>query len=625
MSGPDKAVSPARQTATLLVMCLAVVAVIANVTALNVGVPVIGRALRADQSQLQWMVDAYALLLAAFLLPAGALGDRFSRKGTLLVGLAIMGAGAVWSATAHTALVLILARGAAGIGAAFVFPSTLSTLTAISTGERKGRAVAIWSACTALGGTVGLVGSGALLQHHPWPWIFWASGGLAGVTFVLAALIAVDTRDPEHAHLDPVGTLLSVIGVGGLVLGITEGPVRGWTDRLTLVGLVAGAVGIIAFIVWEAYTDRPLLDVRLFKQAQLGMSALAVLILFLATFGAFFLCVQYTAYMFGYGPMKSGLAILPMAATLVPMSNLGIVIARRLSVFPVQAAGLAIGGAGFVYMTTLWARSTYWNFATGLLIFGAGVGLCMAPATEAIVSALPSAKQGVASAVNDTGRELGGALGIAIVGSLFNIGYRSAVDHSLVIPAKLIPVVRTSPAQGLSVATSPNMVADVRDAFIHGWWLSLWAAAGIFAFGTVVMTAVAIHQRGRRPYFADEPIDAPAAPAPYAGATFLSDAPRFETAPGDDWFTLATSVPPPPPSALLPTGSDGVQTLIARVETTLAELRNASAQRELELAELRVIADRVQSSGDRAAEVLERAAAELVKLADGLRNGPASR
>lgn len=613
-------VSPARQTAALAVMCLAVVAVIANVTTLNVAVPVIGRALQADQSQLQWMVDAYALLLAALLLPAGALGDRFSRKGTLLFGLAVMAGASAWSATADSALVLILARGAAGIGAAFVFPSTLSTLTAISTGQRKGRAVAIWSACTAVGGIIGLIGSGAILQNYEWPWIFWASGGLAAVTFVLAAIIAVDTRDPDHAHLDPLGTVLSIIGAGGLVLGITEGPVRGWTDRITLIGLIAGGAGVVLFIVWEAFTERPLLDVRLFRKPQLGMSALAVLILFLATFGAFFLCVQYTAYMFGYEPMKSGLAIMPMAVGLMPTSIIGMVLARKISIFTIEAIGLFIGGAGFVYMTTLWTQSTYWDFAIGLLIFGAGVGLCMSPATEAIVSALPPAKQGVASAVNDTGRELGGALGIAIVGSLFNIGYRSAVDHSKVIRAELIPQVRTSPAAGLSLSTSPNMVADVRDSFIHGWWLSLWVSAGIFAVGALVMSIVAIHQRVTGRWTVAFPSDGDAAPV-LADAT-LTPMSTWDAGPG----APASADLPPPRAVGLVVSSDSsvgdadLDRLLAGIGTSLDAVRQLVGRRDAEIAELRAAADRVDRARTDAANIIERAASELIGLARALRD-----
>jgi EmrB/QacA subfamily drug resistance transporter len=515
--------------------------------------------------------------------------------------------------------VLILARGAAGIGAAFVFPSTLSTLTAISTGERKGRAVAIWSACTALGGIVGLIGSGALLQNFQWPWIFWASGALAAVTFVLAAIIAVDTRDPDHAHLDPLGTVLSIIGAGGLVLGITEGPVRGWTDRITLIGLIAGGAGVLLFIVWEAIAERPLLDVRLFRKPELGMSALAVLILFLATFGAFFLCVQYTAYMFGYEPMKSGLAIMPMAAGLVPTSIIGMWLARKVSIFTIEAIGLLIGGAGFVYMTTLWTRSTYWDFAIGLLVFGAGVGLCMSPATEAIVSSLPPAKQGVASAVNDTGRELGGALGIALVGSLFNIGYRSAVDHSQVIRAELIPQVRTSPAAGLSLATSPNMVADVRDAFIHGWWLSLWVSAGIFGLGAIVMTIVAIHQRatGRSRVTLGGP----------AGRTIPVEAPPVVTLDGADAAVVTSLDPLPPPPIEGPTGAGDadLERLLAGIGTSLEAVRELVTRRDAEIAQLRAEADRVDRARTDAANIIERAASELIGLARALRDESSSK
>jgi EmrB/QacA subfamily drug resistance transporter len=546
-------ISKRREQLILATMCLAVIVVIANVASLNVAVPQIGAALQADQSQLQWIVDSYALVLAAFLLPAGALGDRYSRKTMLIIGLVVMTAASWWSASASSATELILARGVAGLGAAFVFPSTLSTLTALTAPERRQRAIALWSACTAIGGILGIIGSGAILESHSWPWIFRGTAGISALALVLVLFIVVDTRDPDHAHLDPPGTVLSVLAAGGLVLGITEGPARGWTDPLTLGGLVVGVVALLTFVWWELRARRPLLDVRLFAQADFGSGSLAVFLLFFSTFGAFFLCVQFVAYVYGYGPLDSGLALLPVGATLVPTSILAVVVSRRFGRAVAMSAGMAIFAGGLLVLSTLDESADYGLFAVGLLIFGAGIGLCSTPATDAIVAALPSAKQGVASAVNDTARELGGALGIAVLGTLLNVGYRSGVDAAGLAP-EVADVVRESPALGLglsaSEAGSPEVdgsvvIGAVRSAFVDGWALALIVGAVVVLAGAV---AVAVIGRRRQvtPDVPTEPATAAPETPPVAVGWPACERTDFTELPLAESEPELAPVPPPP-------------------------------------------------------------------------------
>ena len=643
MSQSQREVSPARQNAVLAVMCLAVVVVIANVSSLNVAVPAIGRSLGAEQSQLQWVVDAFALLLAAFLLPAGAIGDRFSRKGTLVSGFFLMTLASVWSAKAGGATELIVARGAAGIGAAFVFPSTLSTLTAIMPDHKRGRAVAMWTACAATGGIVGIIGAGAVLQNADWRWIFWGNAGLCGVFLLLAAVVAVDTKDPAHAHLDPLGTVASVVGIGGVVLAITEGPVRGWTSPLTLMGAAAGALGIVLFMVWELRARRPLLDVRLFKQPLFGTAALSIFLLFLATFGAFFLCVQYVAYTFGYGPLDSGLALLPIGVTLMPSSFFGVALARRLGTYGVEALGMLVCGVGLLLLARLGEHDTFWSFAPPLMAFGLGVGLCQGPATEAIVAALPAAKQGVASAVNDSARELGGALGIAVIGSLFNVGYRSAVKSAVGLPAELFDQVRNSPATGLQAARgSPEVIAVVRHSFVHGWRLSLAVAAGIVIAGGLYIGTVGHVLRRRRkaeppavlhvPDHSEIVADAEAELAAsvdvepgdtFAGGVVPPEAVTLDGATVEALPTTAVATSPAPISVAHERDQVAVTTDVVRqAESSLAALRLLVGEQQRTLARLDEETRRVTQVRRDAADVLERAASELARLADGLREEP---
>jgi len=377
---------------------------------------------------------------------------------------------------------LILARGLAGLGAAFVFPGTLSTLTAVMPGERRSRAVALWAACSAVGGIIGIIGAGALLERWSWPSVFWATALLAVVCLVLAVVVVPETRDPEAASLDPLGSVLSILGVGGIVVAITEAPARGWSDGLVLAGMIGGGAALVAFAVWDTRTWRPLLDVRLFRDPYFGSGSLAIFLLFFATFGSFFMCVQYVAYVFGYGPLDSGLALLPIGAALLPAALLGPPVARRIGLFATEAVGMLVTAVGLVGLSRLDVDASFASFAAPLMVFGFGLGLCMAPATEAILAALPAAKQGVASAVNDTARELGGALGIGVIGSVFNSGYRSAVDSVTGLSSELMVAVRDSPATGLVVGgSSPDVVVAVRQSFVHGYRIALIVAAVVVA------------------------------------------------------------------------------------------------------------------------------------------------
>jgi EmrB/QacA subfamily drug resistance transporter len=491
---------PARQNAVIATMCAAVVLIIAAVASLSVAVPSIARDLQATQSQLQWIVKGFAVTLAALLLPMGALGDRFGRRRLMLAGFAVFVVGSWWAATADSVGVLIAARAVAGAGAGMIFPGTLSTLTSSMPTHRRGVAIGLWTASASLGGTIGMLAAGALVEQFWFGSVFVAMSAFAAVVAVATAAVVPETNDPDHAHLDPVGAVLSVVGIGGLALAITEGPVKGWTGSTAVAGLAAAVVGLAGYVAWELRVDRPLLDVRLFARRWFRTGSIAVFVQFVVVFGFFFVAAQHLGFVAGYGPFRIAAALLPVGVLLPVLSTRAPAWSARIGRGPVVAAGLALMAAATAAFALVDTDTPYWWFAAALVVLGAGMGLAGPPATEAIVDALPSAQQGVASATNDVARELGGALGIAAIGSALTAAYRSAVtDAADRLPAGTADAVRDSAAAGLAIAedagpAAPDVVSVVREAVATGFSTAMWIATVL-----LVASAVFVAWQGRRP------------------------------------------------------------------------------------------------------------------------------
>jgi len=427
------------------IMCLSLVMVVMSVAGLNVALPSMQRDLNASSSALQWIVDSYALVFAALLLPAGALGDRFGRKLALMVGLVVFASGSLLSGLGTGSAQVIAGRIVTGIGAAFVMPATLSLLTTIFPPEERRKAIAMWAGFAGAGGALGPIVSGALLENY-----WWGSAVLVNVPIVAAVLAAVwvfspSSRDPEITPLDPVGALFSLVGLGALVFGIIEGPEKGWSSVTIVVSFLVAVVALGSFVRWERRSAHPMLPLVLFRDRRMSVGSGVVTVAFFVMFGLFFLFTLYLQFVRDYSPLSAGLATLPLALTLVAIAPRSALLAEKVGTGPVMAAGFTLVGAGFGVLATVSPDTPYLVLALALALLGAGMSLTAAPATGSIMSAVPPGKAGVGSAVNDTTREVGGALGIAVLGSLSSAAYRSNLDLSgLSLPPQVAEAAKES-------------------------------------------------------------------------------------------------------------------------------------------------------------------------------------
>ena len=454
--------------------------------------PEIARSTGATQTQLQWIVAAYALTFAALLLPAGALGDRIGRKPVLAAGVGIFGVSSLAAIFLNGPGELIALRGLMGVGAAMIMPVTLSVITTVFPPEERGKAVGTWVGVAAGGGVLGLLASGVLLEWLPWQSIFVLNVVLATVALLGTLAIVPATRETRPPRLDLVGTLLSATALAALVFGVIEGPERGWGDPTTIVALASGVVGVVAFMLWELRRREPMLDPRHFARRGFAAGTLSVSVQFFAAFGFLFLALPYLQLVMGYSPLQAAGALVPMALVVIPLSRVAPAIAARFGVRVAGATGLSLMALGFIVLATLEVGSSYAHFLAGLLPFGAGMALAGAPATTAIVASLPRSKQGVASAVNDVSRELGGALGIAVLGSLMNSVYRAEMaDSTGALPAGAGEKARGSlaAAQQLGEQLGPQghqLVLHAQAAFLHGFTRGLVGGAALLLLGAFV-------------------------------------------------------------------------------------------------------------------------------------------
>ena len=463
----------------LAVLCLSLLIVGIDGTIVNVALPSIVRELSASSSQLQWIVDAYTLVFASFLLLAGSMGDRYGRKTALTAGLVVFGAGSLASALAGSADGLIVTRAVQGLGAAFIMPSTLSILTNVFPDDERGRAIGIWAGVSGLGVAVGPITGGYLLEHFYWGSIFLVNMPVIAVALAAGAVLVPNSRDLHAPRLDLIGTVLSVTTLFALLYAIIEGPTRGWTDPVIIGGFVVGACLLVAFVLWELRSDHPMLDVTFFKNPRFSAASIAITLVFFSMFGSLFFLSQYLQFVLGYDPLQSGVRLLPIAVALAVAAPLSPFFVARAGTKIVVTAGLVLVAAGMWLLSHASVDSGYGLVAAVLVVIGVGMAIAMAPATDSIMGSLPPEKAGIGSAVNDTTREVGGALGVAILGSITASSYRSAITATPIyaVAAKQSPqgaaALRDSVGGAAAVAAqlpanAAKLVTDAaNEAFVH--------------------------------------------------------------------------------------------------------------------------------------------------------------
>jgi EmrB/QacA subfamily drug resistance transporter len=484
----------------LVSLLLAAFAINLDTTIVNVALPTLVGELHASNSQLQWIVDAYNLVFAAFLLACGSLSDRFGRKGMLLSGLALFGLASAAGGLVSSSDGLIVARCFMGLGAAMVFPATLSLISNIFTerGERA-RAIGLWGATAGMAIALGPIVGGWLLEQFDWTSIFFAMTPVAALAAVLVARAVPSSRDPAAPALDAPGFAFSTGAMALLVFTIIEAPEHGWSSARSLAGFGAAAVLLIAFVAWERHTEEPMLDVRLFANPRFTAASGAVTVAFFSLFGFIFLMTQYFQFIKHYGPLSAGVHLLPVATSVGVASVIGTRLAVRFGTKLVVTAGLLMVTAFYVWVAAIVAPGTgYLTIALQMVLYGTGMGLTSAPATEAIMGVVPNAKAGVGSAVNDATRLLGGTLGVAVIGSVYASLYAGRLDARLPgsLPAGLAHVAHSSVGSALGLAGrlassgQATLAAGVSHAasssFIDGLGLGCLVAGGVGLAGAAM-------------------------------------------------------------------------------------------------------------------------------------------
>jgi EmrB/QacA subfamily drug resistance transporter len=494
-----------RRWLVLGVMCLSLLLIVMDNMIVNVALPTLEKDLDASTTQLQWVVDAYILVLAGLLLTMGSLGDRFGRRGALAIGLAVMGTASILSAFANDANQLIATRALMGVGAALIMPATLSIITNVFTDRKeRAQAIAIWAATSGAAVAIGPITGGWLLEHFWWGSVFLVNVPVVVVALVLGQLFVPTSRDSSAPPIDVLGALLSVAGLVALVWAIIEGP-GGWTDPDILGAFALAAVLLGVFVLWERWTRFPMLDVSFFRNPRFSAASAAIMLTFFAMFGSLFLLTQFLQSIQGYTPLAAGIRLLPIAGVMVVISPLSAKLVERIGSKIVVASGLTLAAVGLVIASRLTAGASYPEVLSALVVLAAGVALVIPAATESIMGSLPLPKAGVGSAVNDTTRQVGGALGVAVLGSVMSSTYGPRVTEAisgLPVSAEQASAIHDQIGAAMRAAgeiggPTGRMFADVASrGFVDGMGTAFVIGAAALVLGATIV-ALFLPARGR--------------------------------------------------------------------------------------------------------------------------------
>lgn len=485
----DSTINDARQRRTVLIaVCVALMAVIASVTGLNVAQPELAVEFDASQSEVLWFINLYTISLAALLLPLGALGDRWGRKPMLLTGLTIFGVSNVAAGLAESSEMMLASRFLSGVGAAMIMPVTLAVITSTFPEKERAKGIGVWTAVAGGGGILGMFLSALLVDVATWRWLFVLPVALVLLSVALIMRSVPNSREHAAYRFDSFGSATSVIAVLGLIFALHEGPVNGWTEPVTLLALIGGVLAAVGFVVWELRQSAPLLDVRLFSERGLASGSLTLLVVFGVQAGIFVVLFPFLQAVLGWSALRATLAMMPMALLMMLASVLAPRLAAHIGSRSTMATGIFLGGTGLALMAVFVSvDGGFLSVLPGMLAMGLGMGLSMTPSTEAITSSLPRERQGVASAINDVTREFGTALGVALLGAVLSAGYKNSIDSRLDgVPTDLADTAREGVANAIAAADAggPQAQALVRaaqESFVDGWQHAMWAGAAVMA------------------------------------------------------------------------------------------------------------------------------------------------
>jgi EmrB/QacA subfamily drug resistance transporter len=499
---------------TLAVLCVPLLIVSLDNTVLNVALPTLVRDLHASDSELQWIVDAYVLVFGGLMLVSGSVADRVGRKRTFLVGLAVFATCSTWAALSNSAGMLIAARASMGLGATLIMPATLAIITNTFTdrGERQ-RALGIWAGTTGAGVALGPIVGGVLLAHFAWGSVFLINVPIALIGLAAGIPFVPNSRNEHAQRLDLVGSLLSILGLGLVLWAVIEAPVHGWTSAEVLGTGIGGIVTLAGFVGWESRTSHPMLKLRFFRQAGFSGAVMSTATMTFGLMGMLFVMTQFLQFQLGYSALQAGIRMLPAAGAIVVVAPLSAVVVGRLGTKLTVALGLAIVAGGLWQISGATVTTTYSGVVIGAIMIGVGAGLVMPASTGSLMGTLPLEHTGVGSATNGTFLNIGGALGVAILGSIMATRYQHQLGASAavhVLPATVQQTALGSLGAALQVAAhaggllGTTLATAARAAFMSGMSMALEIAAGV-VLGGVVVALVVLPSRSSAPPTQDEP------------------------------------------------------------------------------------------------------------------------
>jgi EmrB/QacA subfamily drug resistance transporter len=477
---------------TLGVLCLSLLIVSIANSSLNVALPSLARDLGASESQLQWVVASYSLVFAGLLFSAGALGDRFGRKGALQFGLVTFFVAAAAASQATTMGQIIGCRAVMGLGAAFIMPSTLSILVNVFPAGERAKAIAIWAATVGVAGAIGPLMSGFLLTHFWFGSVFLINLPIIALALVGGWVLVPKSRDPQEARLDPVGALLSIVGISSLVFALIQAPDKGWGAPQTVGAFVVALVVLAFFVLWELHTDEPMLDMSFFRNPSFSTGSGGMLLVFLAMYGVLFLMTQYFQLVLNDSPLTAALRLLPMAPIMLIVAPLTPQLSKRFGANRVVGTGMGLIGLGFLVFSQFGLHTSYWIVVLMLVPLVSGMAMSMSPMTAAIMAAVPARRAGAGSAMNDATRELGAALGVAVLGSIATSQYSSHLHDALGrLPAASRSAASSSIGGALDAAKAlPTAAAHAFDLLARTAFLDGMRVAGLFGAALALAAAV---------------------------------------------------------------------------------------------------------------------------------------